>query len=81
MTQLAINKPVDVTAVLFTKQFEALPRRIEFDGKTVTFIADSLKQYLKTPQSNPIYELSNGREIFRLKSENARWTLLEILRS
>lgn len=73
-----INRPVDVTAVLFNSKFETLPRRIEFDGRTLTFGKNSIE--LCESNGGKLFNLKKGHETYRLRHDEKRWTLLEILR-
>lgn len=76
MTQ-TINKQIDVTAFLFTKQSDALPRRIEFNGRTLTFNRHSIK---KSSDKVDCFDASADNEIYRLKEYDKKWTLLEIIK-
>ena len=78
MQAQAINKEVEVTAVIFSSQFEAIPRRIEFEGKTITFLAESIKKCFQKQGGETIVELSSGKETYKLSTHDSRWTLLEI---
>ena len=73
-----INQPVDVTAVLFNSNFEALPRRIEFDGRTLTFGKNDIENCSEA--GTTLFNLRAGKETYRLRHDKKRWTLLEILR-
>ena len=77
MTQIAINQPIDVTAFLFNKQAEALPRRIEFNGRTLTFNKQNI---IKNINSTDCFDASDDNQIYRIKEQDKKWTLLEIIK-
>lgn len=76
MTQIAINQPINVTAFLFNKHTDALPRRIEFNGRTLTFTKQNIT---KTSESADCFDASADNEIYRIKEDDKKWTLLEII--
>lgn len=74
-----INQPVNVTAVLFNSRFDTLPRRIEFDGRTLTFGKNDIESY--ESEGYRLFNLRSGRKTYRLRHDEKRWTLLEIFRT
>jgi len=77
MTQIAINQPIDVTAFLFNKQADALPRRIEFNGRTLTFNKQNIA---RSSESTDCFDASDDNQIYRIKEQDRKWTLLEIIK-
>lgn len=71
------STPVAITAFRFTRQFEAVPRRIEFDG-----ISYDLKDaYTKITVvsddgTDTILNVSDGTHRFRLYRHLLHWQLL-----
>ena len=47
MTKKIVNQPVQVSAVTFDRQFEPVPRRIEFEGRTLTFISSGIRYLIR----------------------------------
>ena len=83
MTKTTIEKPVIVTAVHFGKNFEPVPQRIEFEGRTISFIDEGLRYYIKRGGViTRLFDLSDGESLFRLKLEpnSHTWNLLTISR-
>lgn len=76
-----INKTVNVTAFRFKKNQELYPKRIEIDGKTITFVDSGLTCHiLRGGDMSKIIMLSDGLQQFRLRYDNhgGVWTLLSI---
>ena len=83
MTKTTIGKPVTVTAVRFGKNFEPVPQRIEFEGRTISFIDEGLRYCIKRgSEITRLFDLSDGESLFRIKEEAAThsWNLLTISR-
>lgn len=81
MANTTINSPVDVTAMGFGRDMRAYPRRIEFEGKTYSFIDAGLRTVIrKGERIAQILTMTDGAEQFRLRSDNhgGSWTLLSI---
>jgi len=78
-----INSPVDVTAMGFGRDLRAYPRRIEFEGKSYSFIDAGLRTVVKSGERiAQILTMTDGAEEFCLRSDNhgGSWTLLSISR-
>lgn len=80
MTQV-LNQEVDVISYYFAggKSFRGFPKRIQFDGKELTFAENGLRCLVKKGQDLiEIFNMSDGRKSYRLKFEPAdrNWTLL-----
>ena len=83
MTKATIGKPVTVTAVRFGKDFEPVPCRIEFEGKTISFVDEGLRYCIKRgSEITRLFDLTDGESLFRLKLEatTRSWNLLTISR-
>lgn len=79
MTKTVINKPVQVSAVTFSRQFEPMPRRIEFEGRTLTFIGDGIRFLIKNNgHITRLFDMSDGSAEYRLRQEDQNWTLVAI---
>ncbi len=83
MTRTKIEQPVEVTAVRFARNFEPVPKRIEFEGRTISFIDEGLRYCIKRGGViTRLFDLSDGESLFRLKLEPSThtWNLLTISR-
>lgn len=83
MTKTTIERPVSVTAVRFGKNFEPVPRRIEFEGRTINFVDAGLRYHIKHgSEITRLFDLSDGESLFRLRQEakSLTWNLLSISR-
>jgi len=79
MTKTVINKPVQVSAVTFNNRFEPMPRRIEFEGRTLTFISDGIRFLIKNNgHITRLFDMSDGAAEYRLRQEDSNWTLVAI---
>lgn len=76
-----INTPVTITSMGFGRDMRAIPRRMEFEGRSIEFIDNGLRAVIrKGERIAQILTLSDGDREFRLKSDNhgGSWTLLSI---
>lgn len=83
MTKTTIEKPVSVTAIRFARNFETVPSRIEFEGRTINFIDEGLRFSIKHGNKiTKLFDLSDGESLFRLRQEpsSLNWNLLSISR-
>jgi hypothetical protein len=73
-----INRRVNVTAVRFTDQFETIPQRIEYKGRSYSFIGDGRRVLLRSGGSvTRWFDMSDGIQHFRLRADSERdWHLL-----
>jgi hypothetical protein len=79
--QTTINSPVSVTAMGFGRDLRAYPRRMEYEGRTYSFIDAGLRTVIRTGgRIAQILTLSDGSRDFRLRSDDqgGSWTLLSI---
>ena len=80
MTQ-SINTPVDITAMGFGRDLRAIPRRMEYQGRSISFVDSGLRTVIKKGERiAQILTMSDGERDFRLRSDNhgGSWTLLSI---
>lgn len=83
MTRTLINQPIDVTAVRFNNKFEPVPRRIEFQGRTLTFIGSAIRYCIQRDgHTTRMLDMSDGEAWYRLRREGRpnTWTLVAISR-
>lgn len=83
MTKTTIERPVSVTAIRFGKNFNPIPKRIEFDGRTINFVDEGLRYCIKQgSEMIRLFDLSDGESLFRLRQESTTltWNLLSISR-
>jgi len=81
MTKTIINKPVEVSAIRFSDQFEPIPQRIEFEGRTLTFIGAGLRFLIKrNGVITRLFDMSDGTAQYRLRQDDTDWTLVAISR-
>lgn len=80
MTQ-SINTPVDITAMGFGRDLRAIPRRMEYQGRSIDFVDSGLRTVIKKGERiAQILTMTDGEQNFRLRSDNhgGSWTLLSI---
>jgi hypothetical protein len=80
MDTQTINKEVQVNAFYFvkhTKNFKMFPKEVEVDGEQHTFHESGL-QYLirKGQQLVELFDMSDGRDTYRLRLQDGHWTLV-----
>ena len=78
-----IEKPVAVTATRSGKDFEPVPKRIEFEGRTISFVDEGLRFCIKRgSEITRLFDLTDGESLFRLRQEAATmsWNLQSISR-
>lgn len=76
-----INTPVTITAMGFGRNMRAIPRRMEYEGRTYDFIDAGLRMVIRRGgQMAQFLTMSDGVREFHLKSDNhgGSWTLLGI---
>lgn len=81
MKNTTINRPVTVTALGFSRDMRAYPRRMEFDGKAYDFLDAGLRTIVRSGERMAqILTLSDGDNDYRLRTDNygGSWTLLSI---
>lgn len=81
MTRKIINQKIAVSAVTFNSQFEPIPRRIEFEGRTLTFIGAGLRYLIRQNGAvTRLFDMSDGQARYRLRQDDSAWTLVAISR-
>jgi len=78
MTQL-INETVTVNAFYFRggQTMKTFPRRMEWDGRLVTFAEAGLRMLVKHgEQLVQLFDMTDGDTTYRLKREGSDWTLV-----
>ena len=83
MTRTLIDEPVEVTAITFTKQFEPIPRRIEYRGRSLTFLGSGMKFLIKKGEKVVrLCDMTDGEASYRLRSDSfdGSWRLIAITR-
>lgn len=78
---ITINSPVDITAIGFSRNLRAYPRRMEYAGTTYDFIDAGIRTVIRRGEAvAQILTMSDGARSFRLRSDNhgGSWTLLSI---
>lgn len=74
----AINQIVNVNAFYFRgqAQLKTYPRTVEFGNTTVSF-QDGLQYLIRKGQRIiRLFDMTDGRTVFRLKFEDDQWTLI-----
>ena len=82
MTQL-INENVNVTAVRFRQDLETVPHRIEYGGRSYTFVDSGMRYLIRRGEHMVrLLDMSDGHSKFRLRydDELSGWKLLSIAR-
>lgn len=77
-----INTPVTITSMGFGRDMRAIPRRMEFEGRSIEFVDSGLRAVIrKGERIAQILTMSDGDREFRLKSDNhgGSWTLLSVI--
>ncbi len=82
MTKKIINQPVQVSAVTFDRYFEPMPRRIEFEGRTLTFISSGIRMLVTSNgRITRLWDMFDGEAEYRLRhDDSSAWTLVTISR-
>ncbi len=79
MTKKVINQKVQVSAITFNKQFEAVPRRIEFEGRTLTFLDAGIRLLIRSNgHITRLWDMFDGESQYRLRQQGSDWTLVTI---
>ena len=79
MTKKVINQKVQVSAVTFNRHFDEVPRRIEFEGRTLTFISSGIRFLIRNNgHITRLFDMSDGVAEYRLRRDERDWTLVTI---
>ncbi len=74
-----INSPVSVTAVGFGRDMEAIPKRMEWGGRTYQFIDRGIRVVARRGESvMSTVTMSDGQRSFCLRHNGGLWTLLSV---
>ena len=76
-----INTPVAITAMGFGRDMRAIPRRMEYAGRTYDFVDSGLRTVIRSGERMAqVLTMSDGQSDIRLRSDNhgGSWTLLSI---
>jgi len=76
-----MNVPVTITSMGFGRDMRVVPRRMEFEGRSVEFVDSGLRAVIKKgEQIAQIFTMTDGNREFRIKSDNhgGSWTLLSV---
>lgn len=76
-----INTPVTITSMGFGRDMRAIPRRMEYEGRSIDFIDNGLRTIIqKGERIAQVLTMSDGDRDFHLRSDNhgGSWTLLSI---
>ncbi|HET7630331.1 MAG TPA: hypothetical protein VFK03_03065 [Candidatus Saccharimonadales bacterium] len=77
MSQL-INQPIIISAVYFSGDMAAYPKRIEWDGQSIRLI-DGIRCLIgQGGQLIELFDMTDGRNRYRLRQIGRRWTLLTL---
>jgi hypothetical protein len=77
-----VNKEVTVTSMYFrnrSRQLQAFPRRIEFEGAEYTFVEPGFHYLVRRGQRLvELFDMTDGVNNYRLKFDNSErtWTLV-----
>lgn len=77
-----IDAPVAVTAVTFNKKFMPIPRRIEYGGRSHTFVDAGIRYLVKQGEHMiRLWDMTDGSARYRLRCDgDSKWRLLSITR-
>ena len=79
MKNNSINSPVSITAIGFGRGMEAIPRRMELDGRTYQFIDRGIRVVSRRGESSmSTVTMSDGSQSFCLRQTGGVWTLLSV---
>ena len=76
-----VNKEVQVSRYYFAphKNFKTFPKQIEVDGNRYTFAENGLRFLVRRGQQLiELFDMTDGRNIYRLRQEAGQWTLVAI---
>jgi len=76
-----INTPVDITSMGFGRDLRAIPRRMEYQGRSIAFVDNGLRTVIRHGEKiAQILTMTDGEYDFHLRSDNhgGSWTLLSI---
>lgn len=75
----SINSPVTITAIGFGRHMEAIPKRMEWAGRTYQFIDRGIRVISRRgEQIHSTVTMSDGQQSFCLREVAGAWTLLSV---
>lgn len=81
MTKTTIEREVAVTALTFGRDFEPVPSRIEFEGRTIRFVDEGMRfRISRGNKTTKLFDMTDGESLFRLSQSGLGWKLLSISR-
>lgn len=79
MKNNSINSPVSITAIGFGRGMEAIPRRMEWDGRTYQFIDRGIRVVARRGESvMSTVTMGDGERSFCLRQNGREWMLLSV---
>lgn len=79
MTTNQINSPVSITAIGFGRNMEAIPKRMEWGGRTYQFIDRGIRVVARRGESVvSTVTMSDGSQSFCLRQHGNTWTLVSV---
>lgn len=74
-----INQHVDITALRFGRDMRAIPRRMEYNGRSIEFIDNGLCLAVgKGDRLMRILTMTDGQNDFQLRDQGGSWTLMSV---
>ena len=79
MTSNLINSPVSITSIGFGRNMVAIPKRMEWGGRTYCFIDKGIRATIRRGESMAAtVTMSDGERSFCLREHGGTWTLLSV---
>lgn len=79
MANTLINSPVSITSLGFDRTMCAVPRRMEWKGRTYHFIDRGIKATIRRGESiMSTVTVTDGEQEFCLRQTAGQWTLLSV---
>ncbi|MDB5176487.1 MAG: hypothetical protein JWN75_155 [Candidatus Saccharibacteria bacterium] len=76
-----LNTPVTILSMGFGRDLRAIPRRMEFEGRSIDFVDNGLRTTIRHGENMAqVLAMSDGDHTFHLRSDNhgGIWTLIGI---
>jgi hypothetical protein len=79
MNSKLINSPVSITAIGFGRNMVAIPKRMEWGGRTYCFIDRGIRIGIRRGETlASTVTMSDGERSFCLREHGGAWTLLSV---
>ncbi len=78
---MTLNKDIEITSFVFTNKqsFKSIPRSIAVDDRQYSFVDSGLRYLIqKGEHLVRLFDMTDGHNIYRLRNEDNRWTLVSI---